>query len=848
MLFLLKRSSAYVVLWCAAALLPVVFSQDASSQSAARGTVYDNLSMHSDILDGERKYAVYLPPDYDVSERSYPVLYLLHGAGDDQTGWIQFGEVRHIADKAFAKGMATPMVIVMPDANTGRRVEGAQFDWSSSAVSVATVNAGGLVRGVAEGVVTITATAGSASATAEIAVENPDRVALVALYNATDGPNWVNNDNWLTDAPLREWYGVTGFDTARRIQSLDLPGNNLSGPIPPEIENLAGLNRLTLKNNALSGPIPPEIENLAGLNQLTLNNNALSGPIPLEIGNLIGLVNLSLAHNNLDGGPIPLEFANLVSLERLQLDIRHCAPPELRPWLHERRIDILPCTDPGGRLLPTALLREDSDGLSLALDDDLHDPLSVTISDRAVVTASVQDGWLVLSPRGIGEADVEIVPSGGGATATAAVVVRAAVGTFGIDIVMEQPVTELYAETITGAADWWSSALNGTEWEGRDAREYCNHWESNVPVAAKGNDLVIWAQRETDPSYTPGASAWTCRRREGLETEPSHYYPVAGIVTTNARVPHFFGSAFIMRHELGHVLGLTGAFPPATGLVTEDYKYFIGSRAVAVYREGGGDPDLPGIPMSGPHWAGDVWPELMIGSDRSGYFADELSVAALADAGYTVDMSKTTAWSASGMDETASAPENPQAAAGDAQVTLSWDPPGDNGGADITGYAYRYKESGGDFTAYMDIPGSGPGEANARSYTVTGLANGLEYVFQVRAMNEHGGGVPAEVIVMLPAVTNTENEELPTRVTLSGNYPNPFNPETTIRYALPQAGQVHLAVYNLLGREVAILVEGSKPAGHHTVRFGADNLASGVYVYRLQAQGKTIVRTMILVK
>ncbi len=121
MLFLLKRSSAYAALCCAVALLPVIFSQDASSQSAARGTVYDNLSMHSDILDGERKYAVYLPPDYDVSERSYPVLYLLHGAGDDQTGWIQFGEVRHIADKAFAKGMATPMVIVMPDANTGRR-------------------------------------------------------------------------------------------------------------------------------------------------------------------------------------------------------------------------------------------------------------------------------------------------------------------------------------------------------------------------------------------------------------------------------------------------------------------------------------------------------------------------------------------------------------------------------------------------------------------------------------------------------------------------------------------------------------------------------------------------------
>lgn len=88
---------------------------------AQNGKVYDNLSMHSEILNMDRKYAVYLPPDYERSERNYPVLYLLHGGGDDQTGWVQFGEVLHIADKSILKGKATPMVIVMPDANTGQR-------------------------------------------------------------------------------------------------------------------------------------------------------------------------------------------------------------------------------------------------------------------------------------------------------------------------------------------------------------------------------------------------------------------------------------------------------------------------------------------------------------------------------------------------------------------------------------------------------------------------------------------------------------------------------------------------------------------------------------------------------
>jgi enterochelin esterase-like enzyme len=93
----------------------------ANSLSAQTGKVFDNLSMKSNILKSERKFAIYLPPDYDTSSRSYPVLYLLHGSGDDQTGWVQFGEVRHIADKAIKEGKATPMIIVMPDANTGER-------------------------------------------------------------------------------------------------------------------------------------------------------------------------------------------------------------------------------------------------------------------------------------------------------------------------------------------------------------------------------------------------------------------------------------------------------------------------------------------------------------------------------------------------------------------------------------------------------------------------------------------------------------------------------------------------------------------------------------------------------
>ena len=88
---------------------------------AQGGLVYETKTVKSDILKMERKYAIYLPPGYNESDQSYPVLYLLHGSGDDHTGWVQFGQVQHIADMTIAEGKCARMIVVMPDANTGRR-------------------------------------------------------------------------------------------------------------------------------------------------------------------------------------------------------------------------------------------------------------------------------------------------------------------------------------------------------------------------------------------------------------------------------------------------------------------------------------------------------------------------------------------------------------------------------------------------------------------------------------------------------------------------------------------------------------------------------------------------------
>jgi len=153
---------------------------------------------------------------------------------------------------------------------------------------------------------------------------DPDRDVLVALYNATAGPGWANNTNWLSDKPLAEWHGVT-TDGNGRVTALNLSGNRLSGTIPPSLGNLSNLTRLhlgwgpeTQTGNKLSGSIPAELGNLSNLTELILHANQLSGSIPTELGNLSKLTVLALQTNQLSGS-IPTELGNLSKLQFLYL-------------------------------------------------------------------------------------------------------------------------------------------------------------------------------------------------------------------------------------------------------------------------------------------------------------------------------------------------------------------------------------------------------------------------------------------------------------------------------------------------------------------------------------------------
>ena len=163
-----------------------------------------------------------------------------------------------------------------------------------------------------------------------VTAKNADSDALAAIYQDTDGDNWANNGNWLTDAPLDSWHGVT-TDPSGRVVELDLSENELNGTIPSELGSLTNLETLRLSDNQLRGTIPPELGNLTNLEVLNLFENRLSGTIPSELGNLSNLGALALFNNNLRG-TIPSDLAKLNKLRWLLLwgnQLDGSIPPEL---------------------------------------------------------------------------------------------------------------------------------------------------------------------------------------------------------------------------------------------------------------------------------------------------------------------------------------------------------------------------------------------------------------------------------------------------------------------------------------------------------------------------------------
>jgi len=159
---------------------------------------------------------------------------------------------------------------------------------------------------------------GSATSWALSCAELPDSecAALEAFYQATGGEQWLNKDNWLTDEPLEQWYGVSVADG--HVAALILDDNGLTGQLPDELGQLSHLGILSLANNQLSGALPAALCELPQLETLQLKINDFNGAIPSCLGDLKVLNVLSLRGNKLTGA-IPETLCQLEHLEELSL-------------------------------------------------------------------------------------------------------------------------------------------------------------------------------------------------------------------------------------------------------------------------------------------------------------------------------------------------------------------------------------------------------------------------------------------------------------------------------------------------------------------------------------------------
>jgi len=171
------------------------------------------------------------------------------------------------------------------------------------------------------------------------------------------------------------------------------------------------------------------------------------------------------------------------------------------------------------------------------------------------------------------------------------------------------------------------------------------------------------------------------------------------------------------------------------------------------------------------------------------------------------------------------------------------------GNARRSGAAYVFKRDGTSWTQEAKLLASdgaaldwfGISVSISGDYTIVGA--------QFNNGNGSGSGSAYVYSGFAPTVgVESERISLPAEFALSQNYPNPFNPVTVIEYSLPASGEVSLIVYNLSGQEVARLINGSMPAGNHLITWDASSLASGVYLYRLQAGDFVRTRKMLLLK
>ena len=566
-----------------------------------------------------------------------------------------------------------------------------------------------------------------------VMVTDVDAEALVALYNATDGANWTNNTNWLTNEAISEWHGVT-TNSDGRVTRLELINNQLTGPIPAELGNLAYLQRLRLENNQLTGEIPAALGNLANLWLLYLNDNQLTGEIPAELGNLVNLQYLLLENNQLTG-EIPAALGNLTNLWFLYLNDNQLTgeiPAALGNLANLRDLYLLNNMLTGE--IPAAL-----GGLAnleiLTLNENM---LTGEIPEELGNLANLQ--LLSLNENMLtGEIPVEL---GGLANLQL-------LALYGNMLSGEIP------EELGNLANLLLLSLWGNELTGEIPEELGNLANLQV-LSLWGNELT--GEIPAGLGNLGNLQSLLLSQNRLMGEIPEELGNLANLLLLSlwgneltGEIPEELGNLANLQsllldqnrlmgeipEELGNLANLlflylnenmlSGQIPESLGDLTNlQYLYLYGNNGLT----GTIPPELENLSNLQVFDVRNTGLSCVTaGSELHTWLATINSQGAVCG---TRTPPGGGGGGGGGAPTTSvpGAPRNLTAVGGDGEVVLTWEAPENDGGAEITDYEYRINRR----DPWISIG------STETTYTVTGLDNGAEYTFQVRAVNRIGTG------------------------------------------------------------------------------------------------------------
>jgi len=700
-----------------------------------------------------------------------------------------------------------------------------------------------------------------------------DSLALVAIYMSTNGDRWVNNDGWLTEM-VEFWYGVERIEEIQvgedefewRVTRFEMDGNEMTGEIPPEIGALDEVERFILLRNNLVGPIPEEIGQMTRLHTMRFGNNYLSGVPPWDaLISLPNLYQLQMRANLLTGdipptvgnfpslvlfdnmtvpftGPIPIELGDIQTLQRIRIGPSFCTGPmpdfSDMPEMREFRIRHSPLMDPGP-------FPEFFRGMAELLEE-----INIKGTNRYGPLPDWLNELFQLRQLIVGQDNLEgEIPDLTFLDNLSRITIRPA--------------------NMSGPLPDWLGLLPNLE----KLQLYGNDFTGQIPQTL-ANAPSMRRFRLSDLKLDgpmPDLRNLELRRLElsnlgfDLGPFPDWITMIPGIDQLflhdsglEGPIPGALEFLPLIYLDLRHNPGLTGALPPGLvegRMVNMDRLFLSHNTGLDIYGEDISSfeflvdhyPSMRRITLAGlgltgsmPEWiteffrltdlnlsdnaiTGEIPPSfgemnlissfIISNNQLSGEIPVELAQMGLLGA--------TTLMSHVRIDgnESLTGPIP-------MQFMNNWNP------NDLSSFWFH------------DTDLCEPDDDGFRDWLDIIQTSEVEEFVVV-----DGDTLPrVRSTGVICGVATSTDLEVADRMTLHQNYPNPFNPVTTIRFSVPSEAHVDLMVYDVLGRRVATLVNETVHAGSHEVYFDATRLSSGTYIYRLEAGGRSLNQSMMLVK